>query len=423
MIVVTPNRITFLANQATLPLFFLGFWHPQRRAGIALIICAFLHSITVGHLNSFILCLLFLTLWQITQATSRKGEQENKNSSTRWEPLHRFLAGGVVSGVILSPLLLSALSGFFSMNRNVGAPPEFSRLLAMPAPVFFTSFFSGCFASFFGEFGLLFIPTGLSSAIALAPAAYWVFHSLGARRKPTPTEIACVVTAAFVALCVVRPDWVAQFFSRIPLLRSTRMPFREVFAFLFFIHLWIALRPVTVSPLLLHATTLAGLLFYLGSLALFRPPAITPMPLDRMLLISGKADRYWAEVRVLTQGNGLLLPVIFGKIPVADRSLVPWSLMNAYNYPALSGIPSRSGYIIRDMIGARYAGTEPLGPIGCFYQRDIALLRRADPQLRFIVLRSLEPVRIELWDGSRRVPLPVPPLPRVSANRWDLIPR
>lgn len=426
MIVTTPNWITFQANQAALPLFFLGFWHPRRRTGIFLVVCAFFQSVVVGHPNSFVLSLFFLATWMAAQALlpQREATPGEGMPIARWQPVQRFAAGGAIAGVLLAPLLILALSGFFKMGRSNAEDAAFTSLLAMPGPVFFTSYFSGYFASFFGEFGLLFVPNGLSSAIVFTPATLWIFHSLNARRKLTPTEIAFGVTAAVVALCVIRPLWLTQIFSAIPMLRSTRIPFREVFAFLFFVHLWIALRPVGASRLIVQATTLIGILIYTVSLGLFRPPAFTPMPLDRQLILSGEANAYWAKVRaVAAPGRGLILPVIPAKIPVPDRAVVPWTLMNAYNYPALSGLHSRSGYVIRNMLGSRYAGTQPLGPIGCFYLKDLPRLRAADPNLRFLVLRSTDPVRIELWDGARHTPLPVPDLPRVSENRWDLIPR
>lgn len=426
MIVITPNWVMFLANQAALPLFFLGFWHEKRLTGICLVTCAFFESIVVGHLNSSVFCLLFLTFWILVQFASSAGEARESGPAVAGakETGLRFFWGGTLAGLCLAPLLYMALSGFVGMGRFNSESAQFVRTLAIPAPVFFASYFSGLFAAFFGAFSIYFVPDGFSSAIILTPASYWIFHSLGARRKLSPIEMSCVATAGLVALCVIRPPWLANIFSVLPFLRSTRLPFREVFAFLFFVHLWIALRPVAVSPLLVRLTTIVGVLFYTLSIVIFRPPTFTPMALDRYLILSGGAEAYWQKIRpIIARGKGLLIPVVKSRPWVPDRSWVPWTLMNAYSYPALSDLKSRSGYTIINMKGSGYAGAETFGPLGCYYTKDLPLLRAADPTNRFFVLQSVSPVRIELWDGAKRIPLPVPKLPRVSPNRIDLEPR
>ena len=425
MIVTTPNWITFLANQAALPVVFLGIFHPRRRAGIALVACAVLLSVLCGHLSSFILCLLFVGVWLGVAGICGHDE--------RGESWKRVFAGAALAGVLAFPLLVPALQGFFATTRSgggattgaavAGSKQAFDALFAMPFPVLVASYFCGMFAAFVGKFGLLFLPDGISSAVVLAPAAYWIFHSVGARRKLGSTEWACVATVAFVALCLVRPPWLSSVFAHVPLLRSTRMPFREVFALLFFVHLFIALRPVALSRIGVVATTSVGILFFVVSLAPFRPPAFTPMPLDRRLVLSGEADKYWAEVRKIVPAQTRSVPVIASDFYVPDRVDVPWSLMNGYNYAALSGLNSQSGYVIRGMGGERLHGITPLKPIGVFLEGDIPALRRADPKLSFFVLRSRHPVRIEWWHGAEKTPLPVPLLPRVKQNRWDLEPQ
>ena len=425
MIVTAPNWLNFIANQAALPILFLGLFRQRRRTGITLVACAVLHSMLSGHLNSFILSILFVLLWLGVDSAVRKED--------RAENWLRLLSGAAVAGLIVLPVLIPALRGFLGMSRSAGGAGAatgdtsggkhaFDALLAMPLPVFLASYFVGLFASLFGKFGLLALPNGISSAIVCTPASYWVFHSLRARRKLQSAEIACLVTAAFIVLCVVRPPWLSTVFSLVPLLRSTRIPFREIFAFLFFIHLFIALRPVALPRIALLGTNAIGALFYTVSLVLFRPPAFTPMALDRMLLISGQAEPYWAKVRPMMPRGARMVPVIPNNFQYIQRVEVPWTLMNAFNYPAASGIGSATGYVIRGMSGERLHGVRPLGPIGAFYERDVPQLRKADPKLCFFVLRSRNPVRIELWTPQGKRMLPVPTLPRVNGkDPWVIV--
>lgn len=439
MVVVTPAWISFLSNQAALPVIFLGLLHPHRAKGIGVVCGGVLLCVMAGHLNSTVFSFIFISIWLVTFAL---GQRRDPDSPSAREGILRWCAGGALALLLISPLLVLALQGFGGTTRSEGKNILYMSLLAMPAPVFAASYFLGMFAAFFGSFGLLFIPNGLSSAIVLSPASYWIFHSWRARAKINAIERACLLTAALVALCVIRPDWLSTLFLQIPLLRSTRVPFREIFIFTFFVHFFIALRPVSLSPMGVRLSTATGVLCCLISLALFRPPAFTPMPLDRQLILSGEADKYWAKVRKITQGKRAV-PIVEGIVGpysapgatpeerrklvrgtrVKDRALTPWSLMNAYNYPALSGIRSQSAYVISGMHGSVLHGVTAESPIGLFFLRDVPKLRKSDPELCFFVLRSTNPVRIEWWDGDKRIPLPVPPLPRVSEDRWDLIPR
>jgi hypothetical protein len=259
------------------------------------------------------------------------------------------------------------------------------------------------------------LPIGLSSAIVFAPAAWCVFESRGLHRKATPLEISCLLTAAFVALLVIRPVWLAYALSHMPLLRSTRFPVREVFLFLFFVHVWIALRPVTVSRRAQWTTKLVGVAIYLASLAPFRTAEVIPLPLERYLLRSGEGEAYWRRVRALLPADASFVPMydtrMSGKTGLWK---IPWMLLGAGNYPALVEVKSESGYVVPGMKGSDLHGAKPREAFGIFSTGDIARLQAGDPNLRFLVITSVSPVRIELRDGKRRIPLTVPPLPPIS---------
>jgi hypothetical protein len=406
-IVIGSSWITFLGNQAALPVLFLGLLHERRRAGVALTTCSFLHAIVAGHLSSFILSLVLITFFiAVYCVLTRTGEMA-----------FRWASGGLAALLLISPLLYIALQGFGGMGRS-GALPH-PDMLTMPLPVFITSYFIGFLASLFGEFGLLFVPRGLSCAVACTFASWCIFHSWGARKKWSPLEIACIATAALTALFIVRPHWLTEILSHLPLLRSLRFPFREIFVFLFFVHLWIALRPVTIPRLWQRFTIALGIIFYAMPFFIFKPPAFTPYPLDRHLLRTGEGERYWKKVRPLLQGKPFV-PILEPHIATEWTPSVPWLLLGAYNYPSLIEVPSKSGYVIAGMTGLYLNGVKARGHVGSFRPADIPRLRAAHPDLKFIVLKQIRPLRIELYDGARRIPLPAPTLPPLTQDKSDL---
>lgn len=385
---------TFLANQASLPIIFLGWLDSSRRRGISIVTGGLLYGLLAGHINSFLLSIVFLSLFLAVQwAQNRDGE-----------PIRRWFWGGIIALVIASPLLFFAWQGFGGMARNRALVPEMAAQFAVPLPVLIGSFFGGIFAAA-GQYQIVFLVFGTSSAIASCAAAWAIFDSWGARRKFRNWEISCLVAAAIVGLFVVRPSWLTLILSYLPVLRSTRLPFREVFALLFFLHLFIALRPVALKPRLRYATWSVGIAIFLMSFAVLPPPYFTPFPLDRQLILSGQYQNHWRKVRALMGPNASFVPVLARDIPFEDVPKVPWILLGAYNYAALVEVPSQTGYVLRGMNGQVLHGAQARPILGTFLEKDIAVLHQADPNLRFLILESVEPLKIAWSDGEKRVVL------------------
>lgn len=408
LILTGPNWITFLGNQSALPVLFLGLLHPSRRAGIVLVACGVLQSLVAGHLNSFILTLVSVSAWLVVQWL----QERDSRCALRW------IGGGLVALCATAIPLYLAARGFGTTARSGSLAVESSSLLAIPAPLLAASWFFGPFAALGGTFGLFFNTQGISSAIACCLASWCVWHS---RSSGGSLGRSCLLTALLVALFVVRPPWLASLLSQIPLLRSTRIPFREVFLLVFFLHLWIAMRPVTAHRIWRRFSYALGVLFFLFSLVPFRPPVFTPFPLDRRLLFSGAYEPTWQRVRELMPPESAFVPVLAVDVPTAKTPQVPWLLLGAYNYPAFVEVPSKSGYVIKGMEGMTLHGIAARGPMGTFRERDIPALHRADPNLKFLVLTNVRPLRIEWRDGQRRVPLPVPALPPLSSDSFGLV--
>ena len=394
-IITSAAWLTFLANQASLPLLFLGFLDSSRRRGVSLISGALLYGLLVGHINSFLLCLLFVGVFLAAQWAQTRDS----------EAMRRFLLGGIIAFVVALPLLFFAWQGFGGMARNGAFVPEMAAQFAVPWPVLATSIFGGMFAAWFGSYQIVSLVYGTSAAIASSAAAWMVFHSIGARKRISSWEISSLIALATVVLFVVRPLWLTSLLNHLPLLRSTRLPFREVFALVFFLHLFIALRPVGLPVIWQRATGAVGLAIFLLSFAALPPPYFTPFPKDRALLLSGSYQAHWNQVRALMGPNGALVPVLARPIPFDQVPRVPWILLGAYNYPALVQVPSQSGYVLRGMNNQTLHGIEARPILGTFLEKEIPALHRADPNLRFLILKSVEPLKIVWSDGENEVVL------------------
>lgn len=408
MILTGPNWISFLGNQSALPVLFLGLFHPRRRDGVVLVACGVLQSLVAGHLNSFLLTLVFVSAWIVMQWLQTRDS----------EAARRWIGGGLVAIFLTAIPLYLAARGFSAAPRSGALAVESSSLLAVPAPVLLVSWFFGPFAALAGKFGLFFNTQGISGAVACCLASWCVWHS---RSWGGTIGRSCLAAAALVALFVVRPPWLAAFLSHVPLLRSTRIPFREIFVLVFFLHLWIAVRPVSARRVWPRFSYALGAIFFGFSLVPFQAPVFTPFPLDRRVLFSGEYETTWRRVRELMPEGGAFVPVLAVDVPTERVPQVPWLLLGAYNYPALVEVKSKSGYVIKGFEGRILHGVAARGVMGTFEERDIAALHHADPNLKFMVLTNVRPLRIEWRDGRRQIPLPVPTLPPLSRDSFHLV--
>jgi hypothetical protein len=296
---------TFAANQAALPLAMLGLLHQNRRAGTILIALATLHVLLGGHLSPFFFALAFFSLFALGRGVLERD----------WEALRRWSLGVAGAFLVASPLLLPAARGFLDAPRSGSLPVEFTANLLIPAPIFATSFFGGTLAFAWGDYAPPAIPNAVYHIVCCA-ASLAVFHSIGARKRLSRLEWLLLALALGAALFVIRPAWLSTFLSHIPIYRSLRAPMREVGLFLFFIHVWIALRPVAVSPRVVRATLAASTLAWASSLLVLGPPSFSNMSRDRALVLSGAAARHWDALRpALKSSRGGFVPAI--DFPVA----------------------------------------------------------------------------------------------------------
>jgi hypothetical protein len=303
------------------------------------------------------------------------------------------------------------LSYFFGSARNATPNLNATSAISIPLPVFISSFLGGSLSGFAGELFHL-CRIDLKFCFVSCAASFMIFHAVGAKKKLSHLEIAAGVTALIVVLFVVRPHWLATLVNQVPLYRSLRWPFRETFNFLFWIHIWIALRPVALPARAVRFSTLAGAMIFLLALVAFTPRSFAPMENDRHLLISGKADTYWKQIQPLLNTDDQLIAVVPPPVMKKYFGEIPYTLLGAYNYAALFRVPGASGYTASGLGAEGSWERKPYHWSGVFSPADGDYLLNRHPHLKALYLVSLYPLRIELRSAHERRVLDTPQLPQ-----------
>ena len=81
---------------------------------------------------------------------------------------------------------------------------------------------------------------------------------------------------------------------------------------------------------------------------------------------------------------------------------VPFSLLGAYNYPILIHVKSVTGYSVATPRDQMYVNVVPNLNTGIFSPDQVAGITKEHPEVRFITLESVEPLKITL--SSRHGP-------------------
>ena len=197
------------------------------------------------------------------------------------------------------------------------------------------------------------------------------------------------------AVWTVHPNWLAYLHVHIPLLKSLRWPFRELPIILFAAHVLFVLN-VPVLHDLTRPFRLA--IFGLGvasfSLILLNnAPSLNMLPLDRRLVLSGEADRYWAMLKATSPAPLKIVVGTKGMLIRYANERVPYSVLGAYNFAALFDVIHVSGYSVTVPAPQRFSPMRPSHWSGIF--RDDHALKFADqtPGLTLVLLRRVEVIR------------------------------
>jgi len=344
-----------------------------------------MHQILGGHLSPTVSSSIFLSLFALGMSISRRS----------WLPLANWLIGYAVALVVVLPLLIPMLEGFFASMRSQGVTLEDMQANNVPASQFLSSLFLGMGLWMINTHGHPY--TTYTLALGASAAAWCLVPASVSRAKGRGLEVVIVVIMLFGAVLICRPVWITEIMMRLPLFRSMRWPFREFVQFQFFMHLFLVVRPPGLRASLRRFSALFGTCLLVIPMALYPlPPTFNSMNWDRELILTGGFDRYWDQVRPLLKPTDRIAVLIPLDLYESDRFEEPYSLLGTFNYAAMAGVVNAWGYsptVPRDQV---YTKTYAYYPFGAYHPNQKQSLMAERPELKFITLESLHPLKITL---------------------------
>jgi hypothetical protein len=393
MIAVTTaaSWLNFACNQSVLPWLALGILHRKWRASFFIIALFSLHQVLGGHLAPTVSTSLFFSVFALGVAVQRRSIQ----------PLVCWGAGSLVAIIIALPLLIPAMEGFSESLRARGVPMDDMQAYNIPFGRFFPAIFAGM-AMWWTNPGLPELRHAHETYILAvgSSAAIWCIIPALAGRPWRPLHWLCLGMIVLTAFLVCRPTWVIRLMTHIPVLRSMRWPFRELLQFQLFVHLFLLLRPTGYTPLTRwRIAAFSTAIFVLPAVTYNLPPTFNSMSWDRRLVLSGKDQVYWAHVRTFLKPGDRVAVLISRKLFDSDRFDEPYSLLGTYNYACIAGIINTSGYSSTTPLAQLYTRVGYY-PFGAYIPEQRHDLLRDHPDVKFITLESLKPLKITLSSGT-----------------------
>ena len=390
----------FLNPQASLPLVLIGCLMPSSARAIALQVAALSFSFFGGHAHPFIMLCLFSGIVGVAVSVHERS----------FVPAGRVLAAGVLTGVLTAPVVWQAFGNFNQSARGAGlAITEMSRL-RLEWPLLLATMTAGPIGSWYATValpGTTEVRQGLIAA-GYSPANYAFLMSivtmvrLKGMRTITWVAVALIATSA---LLIIRPDWLAGLLVHVPVIRSLRWPFRELWVLVFGIHLFVLFESRWLGRRELPALLSAGALV-MGFLFRLPPPTLGNFEIDRRLLFSGVAEEYWKNIQYqLGAANGLIVGMDTTLLR-PPRGAIPFTLLGTHNFGMMLGYTSSMGYTFIPSIRrvSKQDPEEPMHPGGMFVPMDARAISARNPGIWRVELESLNP---PVWSvvsskGSRR---------------------
>ncbi len=332
MLLFGSSWMGFINAQAAWPLVFIALQFRSAWRAIALLFAAFAFSLFGGNPHPFVFLLLGSGGWALYfSARSRS-----------FRPVVCF-AASLVPILALVWLLFDAGGGSALAADNVRAFSAAKASNLNVPPLFLaTSFLVGPVAGRLGGPSEIFGAGWIwSAAIGYSLVNLPTLVSLLRGGRPRACSVALFVAIAIVIFLVWRPGWLANLFAVVPVLRSTRWPFRELIVLVFFVHLLFILNYRPLPRPWSFVVWLAALL-PLGYLATAGPPSMGLHELSRRLILTGAADAYWREIRPTLGARPNLVCVDFSPVDTATE-LVPHPLLPSHNFAALFGLVNVAG--------------------------------------------------------------------------------
>lgn len=386
--------INFLGNQSALPWLVLGILDKKMLRGTALVSLFTIHQLLGAYAALTISTGLCLTVFAAGVAFIRHSPM----------PFFIWCMGNLLALLILTPVMIHSLDGFAHSVRILGLPLSELSQNAINPGTFLISFFVGNWSEpltvWAGDTALRSLIFPYPSILLACAAAWCLVPALIASTSWRSLEILCFGMAGLLALFIIRPDGMNQVIHQIPFLKSMRWPFREGMQFLFFIHLFLILRYPAKIPRWQPAFTLFSLVMFLLPLPFIRVPTFNPFYLDRELLFSGKAERFWAGVKTQLKPTDEIATVIDWPYWQANSPDIPYTLLGTANYPELLKVRCVEGYSTTAPTDQVPLKTPPGFWFGTFYADQVQKVLAEKPDLRVLRIVATHPLQITMSNGS-----------------------
>lgn len=385
---VGSSWIGFLNVQASLPLIVVGALHPSTRRGVLLQVLAFLFAFLGGHVHPFIMLGLGSALLSMTLAILNR----------TWTPITRLAISGLIASTMILPIVYPAFEAFANAPRSGGLSHAVAAHERVPLVAFVASLLAGPLASLGVTLAADSIRDParglLTSLFASANLCFAIVTIRTIRyRQATSLTWALLVVGVVFSVMIIRPAWLGDIIIHVPLLRSLRWPFREAWLVLLCIHLVILLewrrapKQETVTLLVVGAATMAVLL-------LLPPPTRAAFSLDRQLVVSGEAQRYWDQLKMMLGRTPI---TVVGVSPIEVRTPdgnVPHTLLGTHNYGSYFGFTNSTGYTIIPAVRGT-ASTDPELPHhfgGMFTPEEARAIAQRHPDYVLVSLHTTTPI-------------------------------
>ena len=384
--------VNLLGSQGALPWLMLGLWQTRWRRGLVLLTLFSVHEVLGGQLAATISNGLCLTLVAVLLAVWRRSAQ----------PLLLWVAGNILAVILLLPLLLPVLGGFFHSERGAGIDIGMLQRFAMPAPLVPISLLFGndfemaaWFAHIPAASASFFLFPRLPTLLACA-AAWCIFPLLCQRRRWTLLEIGCAGMVALLLLMVIRPLFITEIMAHLPVLRSMRWPFREILQLLFFLHLLLVVRPWGGAPAMQNRIACVSLGLFVLPLFFSAPLTLFPLQIDRAALFSGRAEAYWRAIKRQLGPQDVIATVIDPYVWATSQRSITYALPGTADFPDYFQVRCISGYSQTVPLRQLPTGIRPYYWFGAYAPDQMPAVRRSEPNLRVITVSSFEPLRLSL---------------------------
>jgi hypothetical protein len=362
-------------------------WHPDRRTGLVVLILVTLHAILSTHVQGIFYAYFFCTILL--------GLRRHP------EALQRLWIGGLVSSLVVFPLLWNCTMSYWDSPRHgVASTAEMLQGRLTPPEVIF-SFLTGALRFWLGQQTWWFATHSAHAfSIAFAAGGPLLWMTLTWKKNPlTPLTSSVLGVLALGLLLVWRPPFLQSLIGHIPIINGFSSPFREVIPVIFFAHLWIFLRfPAPLKMPFWILATMGSIWFGL-SLLPYGPPSIAERNLDRKAWRDGTAARFWANQKAL-HPDAIFIPVASDSDLIPDDA-VPYSFLGTHCFPCLYEFRSVSGYSRTRSRGLNVEGSNEKPGLWNGLIRPGDALELVQSDSRYVIIDP-ETVRLWLEKDSRR---------------------